>query len=98
MSYTLHWSDDNLKPPLTILAGATDSTSTALTLTGKGANAWGQMLQQNLLRLLENFATNGAAPAIPTIGQLWYDAQTNKLYLRTSDGTWTAIWPQPIPS
>jgi hypothetical protein len=66
-----------------------DRTSTSLTLTGRGSPNWGLDLQENLLKLLENFAS----PTPPTngvTGQLWYD-KTNKI-LHVFDSTATDPW------
>jgi hypothetical protein len=48
-----------------------DTASTSLTLTGSGVLDFGEIQQENFIRLLENF-TSKDAPANPTIGQLWF--------------------------
>ena len=56
--------------------GTIDTTTTDLTLIGKGYAGFGERLNENLVKLLENF-NNTTAPANKITGQLWYD-QTNK--------------------
>jgi len=47
------------------------SMTTSLLFHGKGAPNWGERLQENILHLLENFASE-TPPIVPTLGQLWY--------------------------
>ena len=81
MAYTLNWSDDSLKPPFILNNETVDKQTTSLDLTGKDLSVWGEYIQEDLLRLLENFASRGIPPRSPTIGQFWYDANSDKLYL-----------------
>ena len=81
MSYTLNWSDDSLKPPFILNNESVDKHTTSLDLTGKDLINWGEYIQEDLLRLLENFASRGIPPRSPTIGQFWYDANSDKLFL-----------------
>jgi hypothetical protein len=90
IDYTLNWSDDVLKVPFTLIGGSVDTTSTSLALTGKGYVNWGERLQENLLHLLENFASGGTPPAHPTIGQTWYNDVSKKLSIYHS-GDWHVI-------
>ena len=50
---------------------SSDSTSTSITLTGRGLPNYGEIQQENFLRLLENFASD-TEPLHPTVGQIWY--------------------------
>ena len=93
INYTLNWSDDSLKAPFTLVGGTIDTTTTSLALTGKSSVNWGERVQENLLHLLENFASSGIAPANPTQGQQWYDAATGQLKLFTATG-WVVVYPQ----
>jgi len=56
--------------------GTLDTTTTDLALFGKGYAGFGEKLNENFVKLLENF-NNTTAPTNKTTGQLWYD-QTNK--------------------
>lgn len=72
--YSMTWSDSTLKSNFTLSAGQDDLTTTSLELTGKGLIHWGQPIQENFIKLLENFASNGVAPRAPTVGQFWYNS------------------------
>lgn len=53
--------------------GGTSSNST-LRLHGRGALEWGEAVDENMLRLAENFA-GATAPLSPVGGQLWYSTK-----------------------
>jgi len=61
---------------VTLADGTIDTATTDLTLIGKGYAGFGEKLNENLVKLLENF-NNTSAPSNKITGQLWYD-QTNK--------------------
>ena len=61
---------------VTLADGTIDTATTDLTLIGKGYAGFGEKLNENLVKLLENF-NNTSAPANKITGQMWYD-QTNK--------------------
>lgn len=87
MTYTLNWSSSS-KAPLTVAELSLNST-TSLLFTGKGYPNYGEVLQENFLKLLDNFS-NATPPPNPTLGQLWFDAQTTTLNLY--DGSnWKAV-------
>ena len=61
---------------VTLADGTIDTATTDLTLFGKGYAGFGEKLNENFVKVLENF-NNTSAPANKITGQLWYD-QTNK--------------------
>ena len=61
---------------VTLADGTIDVATTDLALIGKGYAGFGEKLNENLVKLLENF-NNTSAPTNKITGQLWYD-QTNK--------------------
>ena len=69
---------------VTLADGTIDVATTDLTLIGKGYAGFGEKLNENLVKLLENF-NNTSAPSNKIQGQLWFD-QTNKI-LNVYDGT-----------
>ena len=75
----------------TISDGTVNSTNTSLTLIGKNYAGYGIFLNENYVKLLENFY-NSTAPSAPLPGQLWYDS-TNAI-LKVYNGS---IW-KPISS
>ena len=95
--YTLNWSDDSLKPPFVLYHTTIDKSTTSLDLTGKDSALWGECIQEDLLRLLENFASHGTPPRAPTIGQFWYNADTGILGIWNGT-TWYPVYtPVPAP-
>lgn len=89
MSYTLNWSNPSLpgKQPFTLNNGEVNSTAASIPFTGHGVSAYGEIQQENYMRLLENFASD-TAPSAPTIGQLWYDTAPR------SNGVLTSTFPK----
>lgn len=70
------------KPAFMIDACTVDDTNTSLTLPGKGYVDYGQLYNENLVHLLENFCSN-IPPSNPTQGQLWFNMVDRKLYFWT---------------
>jgi hypothetical protein len=81
MPYTINKTDGTTVT--TITDGTLDNT-TSLTLFGKSYSGWGELLQENLIKLLENSAST-SAPTAPLAGEIWYDKSTNQI--KVYDGT-----------
>ena len=76
MSYTINKTDGT---KLVVLKdGTVDISTTDLALFGKSYAGFGERLNENFVKILENFA-NTAAPAKKIKGQLWYDTLTNQI-------------------
>ena len=58
--------------------GTVDISTTDLALFGKSYPGFGERLNENFVKLLENFA-NTTAPAHKIRGQLWYDTTVNQI-------------------
>ena len=67
---------------VTLADGTIDTTTTDITLIGKGYAGFGEKLNENLVKLLENF-NNTSAPSNKVQGQLWYDRTNNQLNVYT---------------
>ena len=67
---------------VTLADGTIDTATTDLTLIGKGYAGFGEKLNENLVKLLENF-NNTSAPSNKIQGQLWYDKTNNQLNVYT---------------
>ena len=67
---------------VTLADGTIDTATTDLTLIGKGYAGFGEKLNENLVKLLENF-NNTTAPSNKVQGQLWYDKTNNQLNVYT---------------
>ena len=78
MSYILNKTDGTLL--VTLVDGAMDTTSTDLTLIGRNYKGFGEFINENNIKLLENFSSSGA-PNNPLRGQLWYDTADARLKL-----------------
>lgn len=81
MAYIVNKTDGTAL--VTITDGTIDNT-TSLTLFGKSYSGFGELLNENLVKLLENSAST-AAPVAPLRGELWFDTTTNQL--KVYDGT-----------
>lgn len=75
----------------TIADGTVNTSTTSLTLIGKNYAGYGVFLNENYIKLLENFS-NTTAPTAALQGQLWYDRGQN--VLKVYDGS---LW-KPISS
>ena len=67
---------------VTLPDGTIDVATTDITLIGKGYAGFGEKLNENLVKLLENF-NNTSAPPNKVQGQLWYDKTNNQLNVYT---------------
>jgi len=76
MSYRLNKTDGSLLVEL--VDGRIDNTSTNLVLVGKNYQGFGEFINENFIKILENFS-NSAAPSQPIRGQLWYDTGEARL-------------------
>ncbi len=84
MPYTIDYSTSS-KTAIVVNDGTVDTT-TSLSLIGKNYTNFGELLNEDLLHMLENFA-NASAPTNPTEGQLWYDTANSVLKLY-DNGQW----------
>jgi len=81
MAYTINKTDGAVVT--TITDGTVDNTTT-LQLFGKSFSGFGEGLNENLVKLLENAAST-SAPTAPLKGELWFDTSTGQL--KVYDGT-----------
>ena len=76
MSYTINKTDGTKL--VTLRDGTVDVATTDLALFGKGYAGFGERLNENFVKMLENFA-NTTPPANKIRGQLWYDTLSNQI-------------------
>jgi hypothetical protein len=81
MAYTINKTDGTIVT--TITDGTSDNTTT-LQLFGKSFSGFGEGLNENLVKLLENAAST-SAPTAPLKGELWFDTTSNQI--KVYDGT-----------
>jgi len=67
-----------------------DSSSCDLKLIGKNYAGYGEVQNENVLHLLENFR-GFSAPRRPLTGQIWYDELTNKLKFYDDTLQWKTV-------
>jgi len=93
MAYNITLTDGTELITGGLLDNTTDSANSSLTLVGKNYKGYGLFINQNSVRLMENFA-NTSAPTAPLPGQIWYNSSTKLLNVNiaTVKGTASAIW------
>jgi microcystin-dependent protein len=79
MPYQVNFTDSDNKSPITVFDN-TSSTDTSLTFPGRNVTGYGQIIAENFLGLLENFAS-AVEPVNPVEGQLWYDSANSVLQI-----------------
>lgn len=90
MSYKLNKTDGSLLVEL--VDGRLDTTSADISLIGKNYQGFGESINENFIKMLENFS-NTTAPSKPIKGQLWYDTASGRLKIydgitfRSTDST-----------
>ena len=82
MAYQVNKTDGTIVA--TVADGQVDQLSTDLTLIGKNYSGYGEAINENFVKLLENFADT-SSPDRPIKGQLWFD--TSELKLKVFSGT-----------
>lgn len=83
MPYNVNYTDNDNKTPITVFDN-TSSTDTSLVFPGRNVTGYGQIIAENFLHLLENFAKS-SAPVNAVEGQLWYESTNGNL--NVYDGT-----------
>ena len=81
MSYKLNKTDGTLLVDL--VDGTLDTSTTDISLIGKNYSGFGEALNENMIKLLENFSRS-SAPSRPLTGQIWFD--TSEKRLKVYDG------------
>ena len=82
MAYTVNKTNSSASPSSYTVQDGVLNTQTDLKFIGKGYAGYGEVIHENFLHLLENFA-NDNAPSKPIQGQLWYDSDANLLKFYT---------------
>jgi hypothetical protein len=75
MPYIIQNSDNT---QLTVIADGTEDNTTSLALFGKNFNGYGLLMNENFVKLLQNFSS-ATAPINPIEGQLWWNRAINEL-------------------
>jgi hypothetical protein len=80
MAYNVNKTDGTLLT--TVVDGTVDNTSADISLVGRKFSNYGEVLNENLIKILESFA-NTTAPDNPLEGQVWYDKLEGRLKVYT---------------
>jgi hypothetical protein len=76
MAYTINKTDGSILT--TVADGQVDQLSTDITLIGKNYSGFGEFLNENLIKMLEHFASV-TPPQNPLKGEIWFDTAENRL-------------------
>ena len=87
MAYDVNKTDGTL---LTSIPDGTLDVSTSIRLVGKNYAGYGEVMAENLVAMLENFAYS-TPPANPVFGQLWFNKTNKALSVFDSSGVWKEI-------
>ena len=78
MAYTVNKTNSSSSPNQYTVQDGVLNTQTDLSFIGKGYAGYGEIVAENFLHLLENFAGT-TEPSKPIQGQLYYDSTNNRL-------------------
>jgi len=83
MAYQVNKTDGTIVA--TVADGQIDDVSTDITLIGKNYSGFGEALNENFVKLLENFSST-TEPTSPIAGQIWFDRTETKLKVYSGTG------------
>ena len=89
MAYILNKTNGSVVT--TIADGTVDLTSTSIGLIGRHYAAYGEIVNEDLVKMLENFSNN-TSPASPLKGQLWFNAVDESIMVNISDNPNSPQW------
>lgn len=95
MTYKINKTDGNLLAELP--DGTFDNSSSSITLIGKNVTSFGEAINENFVKLLENFAST-TQPEHAIKGQLWYDTSSGRINVYDGTSFRAAAGPLISPS
>ena len=88
MSYSLTLTNGTA---LITLNSGINTSATSISLIGPNVPSYGLSINENYIKMLENFS-NSTAPSNPLTGQLWFDSSTGNVVLKNYNGvTWKPL-------
>lgn len=95
MTYSINKTDGSLLTE--ILDSSIDTKATDIILIGKNVTGYGEFINENFVKLLENFAST-SEPSNAIMGQLWYDTAEERIKVYDGNGFRVAAGPVVSPS
>jgi hypothetical protein len=89
MAYEVNKSDGEVL--VNLVDGEVDNTSTSLNLLGKNYLGYGELIAENFIHMLENFARSTPPGDEALTGQLWFNTGENRLAVRDGDSNWKTL-------
>jgi hypothetical protein len=93
MTYKINKTDGSLL--VEVIDNEINTSAADIALIGKNVTGFGEYINENFIKLLENFAAT-SEPNNPIAGQLWFDTSENRL--KVYDGNGFRIGSGPIVS
>jgi hypothetical protein len=93
MTYKINKTDGSLLAE--VIDNEINTSAADIALIGKNVTGFGEYINENFIKLLENFAAT-SEPNNPVAGQLWFDTSENRL--KVYDGNGFRIGSGPIVS
>lgn len=90
MTYKINKTDGSLLKE--ILDSEIDQDATDLTLIGKNVTGYGEYINENFVKILENFAST-TEPNNPIAGQIWFDLTDSRIKVYDGNGFKVASGP-----
>ena len=84
MAYTINKTDGS-ELVSSLADGTTNTSATSITLIGKNTTGYGESINENFVKILENFSRS-AAPSSGIEGQLWWDSGNKRLMVQQGTG------------
>jgi hypothetical protein len=90
MAYEVNKSNGDVL--VNLIDGEVDNTTTPLNLLGKNYLGYGELIAENFVHMLENFASSDAPSEAQAItGQLWFNTGENRIAVRDTDENWKTL-------
>lgn len=90
MAYEVNKSNGDVL--VNLIDGEVDNTTTPLNLLGKNYLGYGELIAENFVHMLENFASSDAPSDSQAItGQLWFNTGENRIAVRDTDDHWKTL-------